>query len=175
MGKKHFAAITLVCMALLIGAVAANQGLVLYFAPYPYLQPLPNPGHGADTVWIDIPASGEMTLQDAINIGVLGGGGSGEIAYVSDWKSIVPQGNVTFDHDLGTDALIVTIQMRRPGGAIHQQHHSDYGGWGLGVEAYEITSTQIKVSAGNYLRFFKSTGAMDNIIPSVEIRVLAIK
>ena len=36
---------------------------------------IPNPGHGADQVWIAI-ADQEMTLQDAISNGLLGGSGS---------------------------------------------------------------------------------------------------
>ncbi len=98
---------------------------------------------------------------------------AGVRTYVSECKSITPQGNVTFNHDLGTDKLIVTIQVK-VGGVIHQQHHADYGGWGLGVEAYEISTTQIKVSAGNYIRFFTSTGQTSNT-SSADIRVLVIK
>ncbi len=36
---------------------------------------IPNPGHGADQVWIAI-AGQEMTLQDAISNGLVGGSGS---------------------------------------------------------------------------------------------------
>jgi hypothetical protein len=37
-----------------------------------YTNPIPNPGHGGNTVWVAT-TGGEMTLQDAIDQGVLGG------------------------------------------------------------------------------------------------------
>jgi hypothetical protein len=43
---------------------------------YTYTSQIPNPGHGADTVWVYANGS-EITLQDAINTGKIGGGGSG--------------------------------------------------------------------------------------------------
>ncbi len=38
---------------------------------YSYVNPVPNPGHGADTVWIAV-NNQEMTLQQAIDTGALG-------------------------------------------------------------------------------------------------------
>lgn len=38
-----------------------------------YTQPIPNPGHGADTILVDVPGQGEMTLQVAITNGLIGG------------------------------------------------------------------------------------------------------
>ena len=63
----------LVFVALLFVGVYAS-GLVLNFAPFAYIQPIPSPGHGGDTVWVDVPGLGEMTLQDAITAGTFSGG-----------------------------------------------------------------------------------------------------
>lgn len=41
---------------------------------YSYTQPLPNPGHGGDTILISVNGM-EKTLQQALNDGDLGGGG----------------------------------------------------------------------------------------------------
>lgn len=43
-----------------------------------YTQSIPNPGHGADTVWVDVNGQ-EMTLQNAISSGAIG---SGEIVRI---------------------------------------------------------------------------------------------
>lgn len=62
--KKHFWMTLTAILVLTIGVIA-----------YAYTQSIPNPGHGADTVWVNIPGAtgGEMTLQQAIDSG-LGGG-----------------------------------------------------------------------------------------------------
>jgi hypothetical protein len=55
--------------------VAATPELILMFAPYSYEDPIPNPGHGGDIVWVDTTpgvSGGEMTLQDAIGAGLFG-------------------------------------------------------------------------------------------------------
>ncbi len=70
-GKQAAFFAFLVLLFCSVGFVVAN-GQVLHFS-YPYSQPLPNPGHGGDTVWVDVPGQGEMALQDAINAGLFPG------------------------------------------------------------------------------------------------------
>lgn len=43
---------------------------------YSYTNPIPNPGHGADTIWISINGS-EKTLQQAVDAGNFAGAGGG--------------------------------------------------------------------------------------------------
>jgi len=47
--------------------------LILGIGVFAYTQSIPNPGHGANAVWISVPGFGEMTLQDAIDQNKLGG------------------------------------------------------------------------------------------------------
>jgi hypothetical protein len=68
-GKQIALFAVLVLLFSSVGFVVAN-GRVLRFS-YPYSQPLPNPGHGGDTVWVDV-FGNEMTLQDAISAGLFG-------------------------------------------------------------------------------------------------------
>lgn len=59
--------------------VLMSIGVLVYASTYQ--QPIPNPGHGGDTVWINVSGT-EMTLQDAINLRKLGnsaGSASGNI------------------------------------------------------------------------------------------------
>ena len=60
--KKYFFGIIAV-MLVLAGAI---------FAYASYSNPIPNPGHGADTVWVNV-SGAEMNLQEAINQGKIGG------------------------------------------------------------------------------------------------------
>jgi hypothetical protein len=96
--------------------------------------------------------------------------------YTSEWQSIARLSNAVFNHPLGTDAITVDVQIRY-GGIIHQQHASDYEGAGLGVEAYEISPTQVKISTGQYIRYFTSTGFVADvpIASTAEFRVLLVK
>ena len=46
--------------------------IILGFGAYAYVNDPPNPGHGADTIWIEVNGQ-EMTLQDAIDQDVFQG------------------------------------------------------------------------------------------------------
>ena len=73
-GKRR--ALTLIAAVVIVASlvVAVETGLILYFEPYPYEEEIPNPGHGADEVWVDttpgVPG-GEMTMQDAVAAGFI--------------------------------------------------------------------------------------------------------
>lgn len=72
---------------LLSAIVVFLVGVGYVIASYPYSQAIPNPGHGGDTTWVNIPGQGEMTLQDAITNGKLSGGGSSFGSWTSNDSS----------------------------------------------------------------------------------------
>jgi len=94
--------------------------------------------------------------------------------YVSDWKAITPGESVTFDHDLGTDAISVYIQFKPTlAGTIRGSHESNFAASGYGIATYEISSTQIKVSGGEgSIEFFMSDGRTESF-PNGFVRVIA--
>lgn len=53
---------------ILAGILLLGVAVGVYGA-WAYTQQIPNPGHGGDSVWINIPEIGEKTLQQAINEG----------------------------------------------------------------------------------------------------------
>ena len=57
---------------LIVGAVLILAGVIGAIA---YTNSIPNPGHGGDSVLVNT-SNGEMTLQEAIDQGLIGGSGS---------------------------------------------------------------------------------------------------
>ena len=54
---------------LLLAIMVFLIGVGFVIASYPYSQSIPNPGHGADNVWVDINGI-EMNLQSAMGNGI---------------------------------------------------------------------------------------------------------
>jgi len=105
--KKSF---SILMAAMVLGIVTITAvAFTLNFAPYAYVGSLPNPGHGGDTVWVDVPASGEMTLQDALTTGVLGGGAS-----LPD----CPADGQILKYDLGTTSWTCVDETGGAGGSL---------------------------------------------------------
>ncbi len=68
--------------------------VILMGGVYAYTQAVPNPGHGADELLVDVPGVGEKTLQEAIDDGDIPGvneivAGSGVSVDPSNGKGIV--------------------------------------------------------------------------------------
>lgn len=57
---------------LIFSVITLLAGIILVAS---YTQPIPNPGHGGDKVWISV-AGTEMSLQDAIDQNKFGGAGA---------------------------------------------------------------------------------------------------
>ncbi len=77
--KKHFALITLICIILTAGMAIANQNVISLADPA--LVNIPNPGHSSVDVVVNLdgggpvmPCAGDMSLQNAIDNGCIGGG-----------------------------------------------------------------------------------------------------
>ncbi len=106
--KKHVAAITLICLILAAGFVAANQDLILRLAnPDPVNIPLPGRlvGHSSADVVVNMPgclANDDISLQEAIDNGCFGGVSFG------DWN---PR-NTSQNYTAATDGIVVAYTTR---------------------------------------------------------------
>jgi len=176
--KKSF---SILMVAIVLGIVSLTvAAFTLNFAPYAYVGPLPNPGHGGDTVWVDVPASGEMTLQDAITTGVLGGGGVCP-SYDSGWFAVTGSDVLTLNHNLGTTSIFIEIFWAPDNGGgpdLSKIGRVETTRWGagaleMGAQVLEITDSSLKVYlAASYLSDAVYSGSYAP--PSGHYKVLAI-
>jgi len=122
-------------------------------------------------------AAGQIVESDGAGGWVCSDGVLAGSTYVSPWQSITTGSNTTFNHPLGTDELTITLQFRpSAAGTVRGQHTSDFAGHGYGIEVYEITNTQIKVSGGSAdIRFNNSVGLTQIFAAGGEVRVIATK
>lgn len=109
-----------------------------------YTQPLPNPGHGADTVWISV-SGAEMTLQDYIT------------NYVSKQDIQISSGSfntqcATIYPPAGTSVATHTIYYMAGGNAMwtfEQAHTNFYGGIMASDSGVYVCTTTYDTPPGN--------------------------
>lgn len=77
---------------IILGAILFFGGSLVVFA-FSYTQQIPNPGHGADTVWVSVPGQGEMTLQDAITNGKISTGQFTSLTFAQAVRKDGPTGD----------------------------------------------------------------------------------
>ena len=107
------------------------------------------------------------TLQTTAAVGVS--------TYVSGWKSISAGGNVNFPHPLGTDQLMITVQLKPSStGTISIAPDSEFVQTGYGACVTQITSTNIRVTGGSGRVEYWTSGGTIIIDNSSYVRVLVM-
>lgn len=142
--KRDFGVLSIVLVAVIFLGFGVMAGFY-YFSDGVKLAPVMTPdiyGHSANELNVNIPDEGDMTLQDAINEGKIGG--TPQSFFGITRQSINNMnGTYTWAVPQGVNKMIVEVVGGGGGGGIVGVYHNGAGGGGGGAGAYSRTTLEV--------------------------------